>query len=180
MRGLVIGIQAAPAAQVSHVAQLAGSSTAPAAPLDTAGWHVAGWMEWEEITLRPAVYGGAPGPLEAALAHLDQYLAGSEFLVGSAPTLADVVVFAGLLPLTIASTVARSPPRQNLGLVMPGEQWHACTGGDMVEFAALSDHTSTTQQWPAALVVQPHFRAGMSRGAGADRPDNGISCMLYC
>lgn len=99
----------------STAVQLAGGSTAPPAPLDTPGWHVAGWMEWEEFTLRPAVYGTAPGPLEAALAHLDRCLAASEFLVGSAPTLADVVVFAGLLPLTVASATVRSPPRQAPG-----------------------------------------------------------------
>ena len=86
---------------------------APAAPLDVPGWHVSGWMEWEEITLRPAVYGTAPCPLEAALAHLDKYLADSEFLVGSAPTLADVVVFADLLPLTVAPVTVRLPACQH-------------------------------------------------------------------
>ena len=124
------------ASSFKYCAALAGRSTAPAAPLDMPGWHVAGWMEWEELTLRPAVYGGAPGPLEAALAHLDRYLASSEFLVGSAPTLADVVVFAGLLPLTIASATVRSRPRPHLGLLMPGIQWHACTGA-MVGYVGL-------------------------------------------
>ncbi|KAK9825825.1 hypothetical protein WJX81_000084 [Elliptochloris bilobata] len=84
------------------IARYVGGSTGAAAALDVAGWHVSGWMEWEEIHLRPAVYTGAPVPLEAELVHLDKYLPSSDFLVGAAVTLADVVVFATLLPLTVA------------------------------------------------------------------------------
>ncbi len=45
------------------------------------------WVEWEASTLRPATYTGVTA---AALEELAAALQGKQFLVGGAPTLADV------------------------------------------------------------------------------------------
>lgn len=83
------------------------SAAAPAA----LAAEVAGWLEWEESVLRPAVYLSEPSALPAALAHLAAALAGREFLAGGALTLADVAVFATLLPLTMAPAMVRRRTR---------------------------------------------------------------------
>lgn len=78
----------------------AGAAAAAPAAVAT---EVASWLEWEESVLRPATYIGEAAALAAALAHLAEALASREFLAGGALTLADIAVFATLLPLATAS-----------------------------------------------------------------------------
>ncbi|KAK9807550.1 hypothetical protein WJX72_002305 [[Myrmecia] bisecta] len=58
------------------------------------------WAEWEESVLRPAAVQGSAAALRSALDHLQSALQGRQFLVNQALTLADVIVFATVLPLT--------------------------------------------------------------------------------
>ncbi|KXZ47587.1 hypothetical protein GPECTOR_34g746 [Gonium pectorale] len=85
-----------PAVQLSEpsaaAAYLAGGSSSLPLP-------VLQWLEWSEQALRPAAMLGGP-QLEAALAHLQAALGSGELSSGKA-TLAEVAVFAGLLPLAL-------------------------------------------------------------------------------
>lgn len=53
------------------------------------------WLEWEEAVLRPAISAPHAG-LQAALQRLGKAVSATDFVAGSAPTVADAAIFATL------------------------------------------------------------------------------------
>jgi glutathione S-transferase len=70
--------------------------------------EVESWLEWEESVLRPAIFGAGPS-LDSALQKLTRAVSSRQHLVGDSVTLADVAVYATLLPLAAGGKVWPAP-----------------------------------------------------------------------
>jgi hypothetical protein len=64
------------------------------------------WLEWEAAVLRPAVYSGDAAALAAAVQQLMMGLAGKKFLQGAVLSLADIIVYCSLQPLSSNETLS--------------------------------------------------------------------------
>ena len=59
------------------------------------------WLDWEETTLREAVLSQGAEGIQHAMQHLQTALGSNAYLVGGSLTLADVVIYVGLLPIQV-------------------------------------------------------------------------------
>ncbi len=64
--------------------------------------EVLNWLDWEETVLRPQVHAQDSAGIKQAAQHLQSALGSSSHLVGTAPTLADVVIYAALYPVQVS------------------------------------------------------------------------------
>lgn len=65
--------------------------------------EVLNWLDWEETVLRPQVYAQDSAGIKQAVQHLQSALGSSSHLVGTAPTLADIVIYAALYPVQVST-----------------------------------------------------------------------------
>lgn len=63
------------------------------------------WLDWEETTLREAVLSQDAEGIHQAMQHLQAALGSNAYLVGGTLTLADVVIYVGLLPIQVSKLV---------------------------------------------------------------------------
>ncbi|DBA80051.1 hypothetical protein WJX79_001269 [Trebouxia sp. C0005] len=81
--------------QPNAIAQYIGGSVL----LPDYALEVLNWLDWEETVLRPQVYAQDSAGIKQAVQHLQSALGSSSHLVGTAPTLADIVIYAALYPV---------------------------------------------------------------------------------
>ena len=62
------------------------------------------WLDWEETTLREAVLSQDAKGIQHAMQHLETALGSNAYLVGGSLTLADVVIYVGLLPIQVSNS----------------------------------------------------------------------------
>ncbi len=75
-----------------------GSSLLP----DSSALEVLNWLDWEETVLRPQVHAQDSAGIKQAAQHLQSALGSSSHLVGTTPTLADVIIYAALYPVQVS------------------------------------------------------------------------------
>lgn len=63
------------------------------------------WLDWEETTLREAVLSQDAEGIQHAMQHLQAALGSNAYLVGGGLTLADVVIYVGLLPIQVCKLI---------------------------------------------------------------------------
>ena len=63
--------------------------------------EVFSWLDWEETTLREAELSKDAEGVQRAMQHLQTALGSNAYLVGGSLTLADVVIYVGLLPIQV-------------------------------------------------------------------------------
>lgn len=91
----------------AHALPCAGSGTSPLSR------DLLAWLEWEECSLRPAIYRSLTSPqysLDEVLNHLDTALQHSFgwVLKGTAATIVDCVLFAAFQPLPASTITSKS------------------------------------------------------------------------
>ena len=74
-----------------------GSSLLP----EASTLQVLDWLDWEETVLRPHLHFQDSAGLKQDVQHLQSNLKSSSYLVGDSLTLADIVVYASLLPFQV-------------------------------------------------------------------------------
>lgn len=62
------------------------------------------WLDWEETILREAVLSQDAEGIQRAMQQLQAALGSNAYLVGGRLTLADVVIYVGLLPIQVSKS----------------------------------------------------------------------------
>lgn len=63
------------------------------------------WLDWEETSLRAAVFAQDAEGIKHAVQHLQAALGSNAYLVGDSLTLADVIIYVALLPVQVGKPV---------------------------------------------------------------------------
>lgn len=84
--------------QTRCVQSSGGSSLLP----ESSALEVLNWLDWEETVLRQQVHAQDSAGIKQAVQHLQSALGSSSHLVGTTPTLADVVIYAALYPVQVS------------------------------------------------------------------------------
>ncbi len=84
--------------QTCFVPSSGGSSLLP----ESSALEVLNWLDWEETVLKPQVHAQDSAGIKQAAQHLQSALGSSSHLIGTAPTLADVVIYAALYPVQVS------------------------------------------------------------------------------
>ncbi len=84
--------------QTCFVPSSGGSGLLP----ESSALEVLNWLDWEETVLRPQVHAQDSAGIKQAAQHLQSALGSRSHLVGTAPTLADIIIYVALYPVQVS------------------------------------------------------------------------------